>query len=406
MKSLSIPAFASIVALTPIIVLFSGMAMVPVLIVLAIVMAASLPRKTLWHPQLLLPNYRTLLIAIGIILAVPLLTSPWSLTPGKSFDTAARVLVLCIIGVGALICATAMKRPSMNSITAYAISMVAVSVLIFQETFLDGGVIEWMYHLREMDYERFIDKNINRGLCALTILIWPLVFALYLHKKHHIAWYFLALLALPIMLMHSLSAKLGLCASILAFVALHFYPVTASRLIAVLLSGFLLSFPFLFTQLDATVFADPLVRNHLPESALHRISIWHVLLEQSAQKPWLGWGMDTTRAMPLSAEQFTAIHLQTPPLHPHNPSIQLLVEGGLLGFLATVAGFIFLLRAWIRMPIDNSYYRTMVGTVMVAYFFTGLSSFGMWQYWWIATLWVAGILVQWIKLDGDASAPR
>ena len=394
--------FTVFAILTPVIVVLSGMAMVPVLIILALVMLISLPRETLRNPQVFLSNYRTLFILICVIGAVPLLLSPWSFTPAKSFDTASRVFTLCLVGLAALAYAPALARPSKKTITAYAVSIAVASLLVLQEIFLKTGLIATIYRIGHMDYSRFMDKNVNRGLCALTVLIWPLVLALFQRKEHILTWCIVAFMALPIMLMHSLSAKVGLCASVIAFAALIYYPTTVSRIIAVTLPLLLLGFPFAFHYMETTVFADPVIREHLPPSGLHRLTIWHALLDQSAQRPWFGWGIDTTRAMPLSPEQFSAINLQTPPLHPHSPSIQLLLEEGFIGFLLTIGAIALLLREWLRMPmIANNYQRPIIGAVIAAYFFTGISSFGIWQHWWIATLWLAGLFLQWMKQPAE-----
>ena len=390
-------AFTLLAILTPAIVVFSGMAMTPLLFIFAACIVLSTPRAMFRAPNSSYPNYRLLLSLLGLMFVVPLLTSPWSLTPEKSFSLAIRVALLCLAGAAAFMYAPNLPRPSKKTATYGAISFAIISLLILQELFLGGGLIEWAYKHAHIPYDRFMDKNVNRGLCALAVLIWPLMLALYLDRRQLLAWSVFILTSFAILLMHSLSAKVGLCAGVVAFFALREYPVTTARMIAVFLPLFLFSFPWLFMLLESTFFANPLVREHLPPSAIHRLGIWHVLMDQFMQKPWLGWGMDTTRAMPLSPEQFERIHLETPPLHPHSPSLQVLLEEGIIGFVLTIASVALLLREWTRMPLANSLHRATAGALIVAYFASGVSSFGIWQHWWIATFWIAAILWRWTK---------
>ena len=387
---------AALVVLTPLTVLLSGMAMTPLLVIFALLTLACTPPSLWLHPGTLLPNYRTLAGLLLPILAVPLLYSPWSFTPAFSFGTAGLVAMVLIAGAIAFTYSAALPAPGPGLRKAYACCIGVTSVLVLQERLLGDGLIAFIYDHAHLNYFKLMAKDINRGLCALTVLIWPLMLAFYRDGRAGTAWKWFALMASAILVMHSLSAKVGLAAGVLAFYALRRYPVTVGRAITVLFPLFLLSFPLLFNMLETTLFAEPWVRDHLPDSALHRLRIWHVLMEQVMQKPWLGWGIDTTRVMPLSPEALDYIHLYKPPLHPHSTAIQVLLEEGVIGLVLTVGAIALLLREWMRMPIERELARATGGALIVAYCSTGLSSFGIWQYWWLATLWIAAFFWRWM----------
>ncbi|MFC3124576.1 O-antigen ligase family protein [Pseudoroseomonas globiformis] len=140
----------------------------------------------------------------------------------------------------------------------------------------------------------------------------------------------------------------------------------------------------------------PLV-DRLPPSAVHRLAIWDFGLERAAQHPWLGWGMEASRALPGGDEQpeperlarlgvrseammswFQAPHLELMPLHPHNGPLQIRIELGWIG-VALAAVMWFLLgkaAAGVASPAAAS-------GALASAFVSFLSSFGAWQSWWL-----------------------
>jgi exopolysaccharide production protein ExoQ len=387
---------AILLVILPVIVLFSGIAMAPLLVIMALLVLLTIPAVLRNHPEQLYPPYKNLLKGLALLLVLPLIGSAWSITPAFTLETAVRVTLLCALGCAAFIYIPGIARARASFITSYTISIMVVSFLVLQELLLGGGLIKYAYHHLGIPYDRLMAKNINRGLCALSVFIWPLMLAYYEKNNARRGWLVFALLACAIMLMHSLSAKVGLVAGVISFFAFRRYPLTLPRAISLVFPLALVCVPLLYVLLEHTVMMGSFVQGHLTESGVHRLHIWHVLLEQVQQKPWLGWGIDTTRAMPLTQEQLAAINLPEPPLHPHNPSIQILMEQGIVGLLASAAGLGLLLREWVRMPLTNANHRATTGALIVSYVAAGISSFGMWQHWWIATLFIAGMLWRYV----------
>ncbi len=382
--------FAALVVLTPLVVLFSGMAMTPILGLLVLLLVWRVRGQ---FPPRALPE-KWILVGMACILAWPLVTALWSITPSRSLHVACKVMGICSLGgLGLWAARRVATLPSPRMLVAYAAIIVFCGVLMLQEKAIGNGAIYHAYSALGLDYAIFMLKNINRGICALTVLVWPLMGALFLRGRTRDAWAVLAVLLLGVLAMHSLSAKIGLLAGIVGFWAIPRYPVWAPRPVNLLLPLFLLSFPLLFLAAEQTVFANETVRGVLPASSLHRVSIWHTLLTYLDGHLWQGWGMDTTRALPLSATDLATLGLTEPPLHPHSPSLQILVEQGVIGLALSVGGVFLLLRQWARMPQGMA--KTSAGAMILSYFVTGVSSFGIWQTWWIAVLWTAILLWQW-----------
>lgn len=376
--------FLSLIALLPVIALFSGMAMTPVLAVIAII-------ASLYARRLPLATVRSIYLPMALLLVWPLVTVVWSITPEHSLSVALKVITLCAIGLVAVLNSMAIPPAGPRTIRLLSIAFIGCALLLIQEKILSYGLIHWGYDQLGLDYWRFMLKNVNRGLCALVVLVWPLMMVLTPRGRLLV----LVPLCVSVMLMHSLSAKIGLIAAIVVYIAVRRLPRLASHAVVMLPPLFLLSFPVLYAMAEPTFFASEAVRAHLPPSAIQRLDIWSALLDYSSRHEVLGWGMDTTRAMPMTTEELTRIGLTEPPLHPHSPSLQVLVEQGAVGLILSSLGLYLLLRAW-RNRHEADIAKALSGAMVMGYLVAGVSSFGIWQNWWIAVLWIGFALQRWL----------
>ncbi|MFT8246573.1 O-antigen ligase family protein [Roseomonas sp. BN140053] len=170
-------------------------------------------------------------------------------------------------------------------------------------------------------------------------------------------------------------------------------PTPARRVLALGFAALLLAAPLLAGQL-----IRPAIAARLPPSAVHRLLIWDFALARAAEHPWLGWGMEASRAIPggqappsaatldhLALQRpdqrgyFAAPGVQSLPLHPHNGALQLRLELGWPG-LVLAAGFVALLALAIPAGIAAAGLGAMTAAAV-----TFLLSFGAWQPWWMAT---------------------
>lgn len=137
----------------------------------------------------------------------------------------------------------------------------------------------------------------------------------------------------------------------------------------------------------------------LPFSAAHRLLIWDFTAERIAERPVLGWGMDSSRAIPGGTERTSQetrsafgltghdahhwfIHQQMLPLHPHNLPLQIWLELGGVG-----AALMALLLALVALACRNPASCGAFAAALVI----SLLSYGMWQYWWVAGLMLAAV---------------
>ena len=104
-----------------------------------------------------------------------------------------------------------------------------------------------------------------------------------------------------------------------------------------------------------------------------RLDVWRFTSRLVLGHPFLGWGLDSSRAWP--------DHI---PMHPHDAALQLWLETGAVG-VALAALF----WAWLFVRIDAVIAEDRVAAAVMAataaaYLVIGAISFGVWQEWWLA----------------------
>ncbi|MGE4013540.1 MAG: O-antigen ligase family protein [Alphaproteobacteria bacterium] len=133
-------------------------------------------------------------------------------------------------------------------------------------------------------------------------------------------------------------------------------------------------------------------------SFYHRIKIWQFTTERIREKPFFGWGIDASRAMPgatakISIDQELGfdpprhhVRGELLPLHPHNNFLQIWLELGLVG-VVLVALLLFLMFRYVaRVPGREdraALLATAAGAVAV-----GMVAYGLTQTRWVCFIWL------------------
>lgn len=113
-----------------------------------------------------------------------------------------------------------------------------------------------------------------------------------------------------------------------------------------------------------------------------RVEIWDFVLRYAMQSPLTGFGMEATRYV-TDFQTLQLNHKDNTILHPHNFSLQIWMEFGIIGVAIVSILFAFLLNHMRSAPISASRYA-------IASFLSVLSvaamGYGIWQSWWIGEL--------------------
>jgi hypothetical protein len=389
--------------LFPLIAIFSGKLITPILIIgvlwLAVWGRAQLRQPSFWQELAQSPYGR-----ITVLLLVwPLLMAWHSITPERSVSTALSIFVTLLMGGIASLLAERPHSPRMPMVPLVSSLLVAIIVpalLVVQEYALDWqGLIRLFFEFRTTSaleanefYNEFIEKSYNRSLCLVALAIWPCVYGLWTISRRWLACA-LPLLMLPILtLMQSSAAVLALSVGIFIFHAVRCLPTIIPRLLSFALVGFFIVWPLALPTLFNTLAPGTEMYDALPRSAQHRMMIWDFVLDHVQQKPWLGWGLDTSRAIPGGLDE-CAPGMVWLPLHPHNSILQLLLEEGIVGFVLSLAALGMVLGRWISLSAMQPLCGAVSGAALFGFMVIGFTAFGVWQTWWMAAAWLLWLLI-------------
>ena len=71
--------------------------------------------------------------------------------------------------------------------------------------------------------------------------------------------------------------------------------------------------------------------NIIPDSAQHRIHIWHFVAQHAAERPFLGYGINNSEHIKKQYSWATGPEKNLLPSHPHNIILQIWIELGIIG---------------------------------------------------------------------------
>jgi exopolysaccharide production protein ExoQ len=400
--------FAATAFIAPPLAVLAPLGLAPLLAVAALALIATGPRQALTAARPY-ADLATLFLVISLWAA---LSALWSPIPFHSLFEALRFLAIAAAGLVVLGSAASLGETAAERSLRALLAGLALAILLLQVELRSGEIIaHWLSDAppaAPLPIQRY-----DRGVTVLVLLALP--GASYLSARRD--WLGLAVLTLAatatIIAFSSHTSVLGFAAALIVGAVAWRWP----RFVAVCLT--------LGTLLIATVFpllapggaAIESIRRALPmlpPSAIHRLAIWRFTSDRIAERPFFGWGMDSSRAIPggtlPATHYFPQIQLtpfaQAMPLHPHDAALQWRLELGLpgLALLIVLLGIVL----WRLTPRSiAAWRRALLFAYAAAALTVALLSFGAWQAWWVSLVWLgAALQMTGIRYQGSETRAR
>jgi len=252
-----------------------------------------------------------------------------------------------------------------------------------------GGFLSNLFGVKIQYY------TFNRSATFFVLLAWPAALMAQRYKR----WGALSLFLLILLLTGLLGSRSALLAMILglgAFIMAKIQPKLAISVVGFISIFYILIGPFFHTQIlspdKIKINANELSRQYayFPRSAYHRFLIWSFSSRKALEKPILGWGYRSSRSIP-GAKNMLDQEGEALPLHPHNGIIQIWLELGLIGALiAAFFSFKIIIKLWKK---AHSKKEVTYALGLYSSSFTMICiSYGLWQSWWLAGLFIAATI--------------
>jgi len=321
-----------------------------------------------------------------------LLSTLWSIDPGRSASMAARLALTFAAGAmlvdkGLRLGAEGRRRVALAALLGTGFGLL---VLFFEiqtgQALLNSG--------RDLLGSRPANATmLNRAATVLALMLWPAGYALYRLGRPGFAVVFVLLGFSVLPLLENTTAVLAAALGLLVGAAALVLPrLMRWAVVAVAVAGILFS-----TVAVSTLSGMDDLQLRIKPSAVHRLMIWRFTADRIGERPFLGWGLETARELPGGTQDFTfRTQLgdwtrQALPLHPHNAALQVRVELGMVG-IAFFAGLFVLLGLILgrlsRDGADRAGHAARLSLITAA-LTVSMASYGAWQFWWLAAVAIA-----------------
>jgi O-antigen ligase len=320
------------------------------------------------------------------------LSSIWSPDPFYAVQTIARS-VGCAAAGWLLVTLVRTDRLPAATPRALAVGLLWASVLL-----LTAEMAEHTLLVQKSVFAAWAAKGVthmDRGTTVCVLLLWPVVVDFWQNGQRRSAGFLLLVVAAACALSHDAAAKVGLLLGggviVLAF--------RAPRVAAWML-GAGMALAILLAPVAARQIPPPEISLHwhwLMRTAHHRLTIWRFAAERIADAPVFGAGLEASRQIGqgrhvILTDDFGDVRdEEVMPLHPHDAALQIWLELGGVGAVLA-AGFTSLLGVWLARsrgsPVSPSLQASGAAMLASAFFFASVS-YGLWQSWWHAALWLS-----------------
>jgi O-antigen ligase len=388
-------------------------------VILLALMALAVPGFRAWRTAIYDLARTPIGWALGGLLAFSAISLAWAPGPEVAMDKLVRLAILWLAGCAAM----AAIKQAKDNVIKWMIRLLPLGVCVallfyWVELATSARIITTITGLQAVMQARFPSPQeqelfrlvygfgaISRGAGLLALFVWPAMAACMILFPAKGKWLasamavavFLTILPLPMQ-----AAPLAMVAGGVAFLWTWRAPQTAPRWMAAMIIAVIAIMPVVSSYVSRPEVLG-IEKHSLPGSWQHRVEIWHFTAQRIAEKPLLGWGFDASRNIDAGKTQFV---LEQPdgteviypgigllPLHPHNGVLQVWLEMGAVG-----AGLVMLLMFGLGRALASvvTGYGRLAGAMATAStasaLCVGLLSFGQWQSWWQASLWIGALL--------------
>lgn len=353
-----------------------------------------------------LPCWRQVPFLLILALALWATSSAlWAINAKAALEGAASLTGCGILLLLVLDTASALDRAGRHrAIISFSAGFALATTMLVTDMISGGYLAGWFrsYDISDILQQELALRSLNRGVTLLTVFCPVLFLIIWRLRQPSRRWTGLGMLAL------SLTCVLfwGKDAVVLAVIAAMLTAVITllpGRWPWRILGGGLIVLVLLWPLAVRSVPGPQQTWEQWrswPHSLQHRLYIWNFTSARIEEKPWLGWGMNSSKFIPGGNQDVRVgqgkheLQWRALPLHPHNAILQWWLELGSIGAILASGVVISTIRALCRLPDRPR--RLVSAAIFGQACVVSLLSFGAWQSWWLAGLilcvWLINIL--------------
>lgn len=322
-------------------------------------------------------------VLLGCLILWGGVSALWSVDPIRSLIVAARLTGLFAAGLALFAAARAITAPGRLALLLVVGLTLGIAMALTE--LATEGVLS--AYFSERTYQ---SARLNQASIAFAVLLLP-VSAMLFYLGHKVCAALLVIATVgTIYALAGTAAKAVLIAGLPMSLLLYRSGPIVAGAAAVISIIIIITAPLTFARLEQLPALSESA-DSVKLSAGHRLLIWSFTGDRIAERPLGGWGLDSSRAIPGGEDPIRPGETWLP-LHPHNAPLQLWLELGVPG--AVLFAFVVALawRALAHAGWPPLFFAAAGGSLTIA--FVGcFATYGIWQEWWLGTLWFSLFLV-------------
>ena len=312
-----------------------------------------------------------------------LLSAAWSIDPQRSLIMAMRLTGLFAAALALAAATSRVAAPGRLTLFLLAGTALGIAVAVY-DLATEGGLS------RYVSVRDFTAPRLNQVAAWIAIVLLPVGALLIGRGRLLLGLLAMGAMAAAVFLLADTTAKIALLLSLPIAALLYARRCLVARIAAAATALAILTAPVTLPRLahDPALFAAV---DGFKTSAGHRLLIWCFTGDRIAERPLLGWGLDSARAIP-GGKELIRPGQSWLPLHPHDAALQVWLELGAPGAVLFAALAALL---WLRLgdaPWPRLYAAAGGGSLAAAWAIA-LSGWGVWQEWWLGTLALAAFAI-------------
>lgn len=351
-----------------------------------------------------------LIVLMALLIAWAFASILWSITPERALKTSIRITLvfgslIVLIDAASKLDHDQRRRFGYWLVGGTVLGLVMTGIFVASSGLISGLLGQTRLTGKEL-------ASLNRTSTVVAVLVWPVALIIAQIYNRYAAAAVIAFSALMLFALAPSTPLVAFGVGLVAFSIAWFSHRWGKRFLLLAFAGSIIMIPLL--EIFVPVLTDFLLANiPWPNSEIHRLVIWQFAAERIFEHPFIGWGLDASRAVPGGHNDLLVFQVpsgrvigQAMPLHPHNALVQIWLELGIVGVLLVGAIFSFLVAAIPESADNRAGPATLIATAACAFTIAQLG-FGIWQGWWMATLGLTVMIAVAISLHKPGrDAPR
>lgn len=339
---------------------------------------------------------------LSVFLAWCFISCFWSPNVFSSLLLCAYISLLTFLLMSIMHSLDDSKKEEIRNIVSKPLSIgLFVAVIIFLAEYLSVGFFSLQFKSIVQGKEGpFALYWLDRGCSFVSTISWVIIGYFLQKRLYLLAVSFTLIMFFLLMQSDSFASFVGFLLAFISFVILYLSNMRLGFLVRIAFASYIFIMPIASFYQNPHILSD---EYSIPESSKHRLFIWNFVANKAAEKPILGHGFASSKYLAGSddvVEYKDGVKWHLLPLHPHNNSLQSLLEMGIIGLLLFVVLVDSILKN-IMLKGNNLIAKTLSISCFINYFFVGMVSFGMWQMWWFSSAIFVALMINIFFLKSD-----